>query len=94
MITKEDIKDVAESINVELTNAEINWVLSQYEDAQEQDPSGTWDLVVENLIHQCVQMREDKHSYDNEIFGEDASTDDCWFDHNDDSIIDMGTQIV
>jgi hypothetical protein len=94
MITKEDIKDVAESINVELTDAEINWALSQYDDAQKQDPSGNWDLVVEDLIHQCVQIREDKQSYDNEIFGEDASTDDCWFDHNDDSIIDMGTQIV
>lgn len=94
MITKEDIKAVAKSINVELTDNEIEWALLCYEDAQRQDPSGTWNLVVEDLIHQCVEMRENRQEYDNEIFGEDASTDDCWFDHDDDELIDMGTQIV
>jgi len=94
MITKEDIKDVAKSINVELTDNEIKWILSLYDEAQREDPSGTWNLVVENLVYQCVEMREDQDLYDNEIFGEDASTDDCWFDREDDTIIDMGTQIV
>lgn len=89
MITKEDIKDVAKSINVELTDSELQWALLCYEDAQRQDPTGTWNLVVEDLIHQCVEMREDKQKYDSEIYGEDASTDDCFFDVEDPVILNI-----
>jgi len=92
MITKEDITNVAKSVNVELTDSEIKWVLNSYTEAQEQDPTGTWNLVIENLIHQVKEMRNDETRYDLEIYGEDASTDDCWFDYDDD--IDIGTQIV
>ena len=59
VIEKIDIKNVAISINVELTDSEIEWVLTSYADAQRQDPSGTWNLVVEDLVHQCVNMRDD-----------------------------------
>ena len=69
MIIKEDILDVAKSINVELTDSELDWALLCYEDAQRQDPSGTWNLVVEDLIHQCVEMRDD--SEERRDFGND-----------------------
>ena len=69
MITKQDILNVAKSINVELAENEIDWALLCYEDAQRQDPSGTWNLVVEDLIHQCVEMRDD--SEERRDFGND-----------------------
>lgn len=99
MITEGDILDVAKSINVELTKDELNWVKLCYEDAQRQDPSGTWNLVVEDLIYQAVEFRKSGISeyadFHHPSHGEDASTDDCWFDHEDDEPpIGMGGLIV
>lgn len=51
MIQKEDVQQVAYSIKINLTEEQIQYVLDNYESAQEEDPSGTWDLVVENLIY-------------------------------------------
>jgi hypothetical protein len=78
-ITKEDVKDVASNIGAIITEPEAEWALACYQNAQRQDPTGTWNLVVENLIYQLLNMRDDRELYDNEIFGEDASTDDCFF---------------
>lgn len=94
MITKEDVKDIARSINVELTETELLWIRACYKGEQNNDPTATWDLVVETLIYECIEMRKISHLYEQEIFGEDASTDDCWFDGDDDTIIDMGHQIL
>ena len=58
VVTKDDIRNVAKDINVELTEKEVEWVLLCYEDAQRQDPSGTWNLVVEDLVHQAVNFRK------------------------------------
>jgi len=58
IIVKDDIIAVAASINVSLTESELDWVLLCYEDAQRQDPSGTWHLVVEDLIQQAVEFRK------------------------------------
>lgn len=69
MIGKIDIGQVAESIGVELSDTDMNWVLECYRDAQRQDPSGTWNLVVEDLIHQLVEMRDD--SEERRDFGND-----------------------
>jgi len=79
IIVKDDIIAVAASINVSLTESELDWVLLCYEDAQRQDPSGTWNLIVEDLIQQAVEFRQN-----HEEFGEDASTDDCFFDYEND----------
>jgi hypothetical protein len=57
MISKADIFDIAKSVGIILTDIEIDWVLLSYEDAQRQDPSGTWNLVVEDLCHQAVEFR-------------------------------------
>jgi hypothetical protein len=81
-ITKDDILGVAKRINQTLTEKELNWALLCYEDAQRQDPSGTWDLVVEDLIYQIPRIH-DNNDFKNPKFGEDASTDDTWFDNED-----------
>jgi hypothetical protein len=115
MVTREDIIDVANSIGITLTEAEINWALLCYEDAQRQDPSGTWNLVVEDLIYQAVEFRKESgpfdqlgyeqtqpepgdDDFDNPRFGEDASTDDCWFDQgidDDENVnLNIGEQLV
>jgi hypothetical protein len=81
MISNTDIFDVATSIGVTLTDTEIYWVKMCYEDAQRQDPTGNWSLVVEDLVQQAVEFRKDPMHEHRETFGEDASTDDCWFDY-------------
>lgn len=107
-VTKEDIIEVANSVGITLTESEINWALSCYEDAQRQDPSGTWNLVVEDLCYQAVEFRRESGPFDqlgyeqtqpepgDDDFGEDASTDDCWFDRgiDDDVNLSIGEQIV
>jgi hypothetical protein len=84
-ITKEDIVGVAERISQTLTEKEIDWILLCYEDAQRQDPSGTWDLVVEDLIYQIPRIKNND-DFHNPKFGEDSSTDDTWFDCENDSM--------
>lgn len=65
-ITKEDIINVATSVSITLTDKEIEWVLLCYEDAQRQDPSGTWNLVVEDLAYQAVNFRKYQEEADEE----------------------------
>jgi hypothetical protein len=66
MITRDDIINVATSVGITLTEKEIEWVLLCYEDAQRQDPSGTWNLVVEDLCHQAVEFRRKQEEADEE----------------------------
>lgn len=50
-ISIEDIKGIAASKNLVLITAEnVNTILSNYASEQEQDPTATWDLVVDNMI--------------------------------------------
>ena len=92
-VTKEDIIGVAVRISQTLTEKELDWVLLCYEDAQRQDPSGIWDLVVEDLIYQIPRIK-DNDDFQNPRFGEDASTDDTWFDNDDDVNLNIGGLIV
>lgn len=66
MITRDDIINVADSVSITLTEKEIEWVLLCYEDAQRQDPSGTWNLVVEDLCYQAVEFRRKQEEADEE----------------------------
>jgi hypothetical protein len=101
-VTREDVISVATSVGITLTEDEIKWVLLCYEDAQRQDPSGTWNLVVEDLAYQAVEFRKknpgDIYAHDHPRYGEDASTDDTWFDfensRDDDVNLSIGEQIV
>lgn len=51
-ITPEDIKNVAKRIKQEVTDEEIEKIIEEYPAAEEQDPTATWDLIVEELIYQ------------------------------------------
>jgi len=47
----EDVTNIAGQIGMKVTEEQIETILSQYLSAQEDDPGATWDLVIENLIH-------------------------------------------
>jgi len=51
-IKKEDVELVAKSLNFKPTDEQIKDIISLYPSAQENDPTGTWDLVVENLLYE------------------------------------------
>ena len=58
MISQEDVLSVACSLLImDLSREEVKWVISTHESYQENDPSGTWDLVVEQQIHEVIQSR-------------------------------------
>lgn len=50
MIEREDVLSVAKSINVTLTEEQINQVLEYYPSECEADPTGEWYLIVEHII--------------------------------------------
>jgi hypothetical protein len=49
--TVEDVLSVAKSINKNITIEQARDVLEDYPDAQEDDPTGGWWLVMEELIY-------------------------------------------
>jgi hypothetical protein len=50
-ITAEDVVDVANRINITITNEQVIRVLEMYDDEASNDSTATWDLIVENCIH-------------------------------------------
>jgi hypothetical protein len=51
MITRLDVLQVAKSISIDLTESDIDEVLTQYPSEQDNDPTATWNLVIENCIY-------------------------------------------
>ena len=51
-ISKEDVINVATGINVVLTNDDVELILTQY--GAYDDPTATWDLIVEDLIYSLI----------------------------------------
>lgn len=58
-ITKEDVVSVATSIGVTLTDDEIEGIVENYPYMQEMDPTGTWDLVVDDMINFILLHRHE-----------------------------------
>lgn len=50
-ITRYDVINIGNSINKQLTEKEINWVLENYESFEEDEPHSTWDLIVERMLN-------------------------------------------
>jgi hypothetical protein len=50
-IAREDVINVGNSINKELTEKEIIWVLENYISYQNDEPESTWNLIVERMIY-------------------------------------------
>jgi len=55
-IEKIDVEHVAHSLNKTLTEKQIDDVLKMYPAEQENDPTATWDLVIENCIYNILDL--------------------------------------
>lgn len=53
-IEVEDVLQVAEDLNISLTDEQVSKVLHSYAHEEECDPSATWELIVENCIYQVI----------------------------------------
>jgi hypothetical protein len=53
-ISVEDVVKVAMDLGMNPSIAEINEVLKYYESEADNDPTATWELIVENLLYNCV----------------------------------------
>jgi hypothetical protein len=53
-ITAQDIVQVAESLNMDISIGDINRVLEMYENEADNDPTATWNLIVENCLYNLV----------------------------------------
>lgn len=51
MIEREDVLSVARSIDKTLTDKQIDLILEEYPSWAKQDPTATWDLIIEDLIY-------------------------------------------
>ena len=50
-IETEDVINVANIINKEVTEKEINWVLKNYISYENDEPQSTWGLIVERMLY-------------------------------------------
>jgi len=65
MITKEDVLQVAKSIDKTITDKQAERILDEYPAWMEQDVTATWDLVVEDLIYFVLfDEMEEKNNYE------------------------------
>ena len=53
-IDREDVIMLATRMSLTLTEEQVNKVLHVYPHEEECDPLGTWELIVENCIHQVI----------------------------------------
>jgi hypothetical protein len=50
MITRQDVYSVANNLCIGITDEQVDQVIDLYPFEQEEDPSATWDLVIEKII--------------------------------------------
>ncbi len=60
MITRIDVIEVANQIGKSLTESDIDEVLAQYPNEQDNDPTATWNLVVENCIYNVENEKDNE----------------------------------
>jgi hypothetical protein len=53
-INAEDVLQVANGLNMNVTIEQINQVLEMYDDEADNDPTATWNLIVENCLYNLV----------------------------------------
>ena len=54
-VTKEDVLQVASSLKMYPTDEQIQTVIDRYPEGCEQDPTGTWNLIVEQLLYETLE---------------------------------------
>ena len=57
-VTRQDVIDVATSIGKVLTDEEVQDITDNYWWNQAEDPTATWDLVVENMVYFVILHRQ------------------------------------
>jgi hypothetical protein len=60
MITRLDVIEVANQIGKTLTESDIDEVLAIYPNEQDNDPTATWNLVVENCIYNVENDKDNE----------------------------------
>ena len=53
-VDNEDVLSVASELNISLTDEQVNKIVLMYPHEEECDPTGTWNLIVENCIYQVI----------------------------------------
>ena len=61
---KEDIEQVAGDKGIILTDKQMEYILKEYDYAQQEDPGATWDLVIDDLIDRVLEMTEDELDFE------------------------------
>lgn len=59
-IQKEDVLQVANNLKIKVNEKIILWVLDNYESFQDNDPSATWNLVVEQMLYDIPEELKPK----------------------------------
>jgi hypothetical protein len=55
-IKKEDVLSVANALLIKTNYEIIQWVIENYESYQSNDPTATWDLVVEQMLYEAQEI--------------------------------------
>jgi hypothetical protein len=50
-ITPQDVAQVAIDLKMDITIGQVNQVLEMYDDEADNDPTATWNLIVENCLY-------------------------------------------
>lgn len=56
MIDLEDVISVANSINIQLDDDSIQWVLNNFESYAKDEQYSSWDLIVERMLYEINTM--------------------------------------
>jgi hypothetical protein len=59
-LSEQDILDVAQRLKMPINEQEVQLALNTYDVCQADDPSATWDLVVENMLYNITEPRNHK----------------------------------
>lgn len=51
VISIEDVYRVANDLAIGITDSQVETVLELFDEESDNDPTATWDLVVENIIY-------------------------------------------
>ena len=54
VIDREDVLSVATALKMTVTEEQIEEVIAIYPVEADLDPTGTWDLIVENILYSIV----------------------------------------
>ena len=64
IIQKEDVLQVANDLNINVNESICLWVIMNYGEYQDKDPSATWNLVVEQMLYDIPkELRIKKEEY-------------------------------